>query len=200
VAIRLITPTFIFLAVCAMCFLHLMSAQSVECVFLGYSAEHKGYHCWDPVTHRMRMSRDVIFDESHSFYPRPTTDAAPTSLVDPLSFLFFADAPPISRSTLPSSVSSSESPPVVSDYTVKPPVTWYYSRCGALLSDAQASSDALSSDVSSSFIENVSSSPPIEPSFMTDSSLEQLVRYCHRLHRPPDCYSHSAFTVTALFD
>jgi hypothetical protein len=61
------------------------------------------------------------------FYLRPSTDASTTSLVDPLSFLLFPDAPhaspPIPRSTLPSSMSSSESPPMVSDYTVQPPVT-----------------------------------------------------------------------------
>jgi hypothetical protein len=50
-------------------------------------------------------------------------------------------------------------------------VTQFYSRCGARSSDAPASSDELSFDMSSSFIEDVTSSPPVEP-----SSLEQLVR------------------------
>jgi hypothetical protein len=118
----------------------------------------------------MRTSWNVAFDESRPFYPRPTTDASTASLIDPLSFLFSSDAPPASlsipRLTLPSSVSSSESHVVVPDYTVKPPMTQVYNRRGARLSDAPASSDELSSDVSSSsFIEDVTSSPPIEPSF-----------------------------------
>jgi hypothetical protein len=67
------------------------------------------------------------------------------------------------------------------------------------LSDAPASSDEFSSDVPpSSFIEDVSSSIPIEPSSPIDSSLEQLIRYSYRLRQPPDYYSPSAFTSTAL--
>jgi hypothetical protein len=67
----------------------------------------------------MQTSRDVVFDESRPFYSRPTTDASSASLVNPLYFLLFPDAPPASLPipclTLPSSVSSSESPLVVSD-------------------------------------------------------------------------------------
>jgi hypothetical protein len=150
----------------------------------------------------MWTSRDVFFDESRPLYLRPTSDVTPVSLVDPLSFLLFPNAPPVSvpipHSTLPSSVSSFESPPVAPDYTVKPPVTQFYSRRVARLFDAPASLEELSSYVPSSLIEDVSSSPPIEPSSLTDSSLEQLARRSHRLHRSPDCYSPSAFPATAL--
>jgi hypothetical protein len=114
-----------------------------------------------------------------------------------LSFLLLPGARPTSlpipRTILPAPMSSSKSSPVVPDYMVKPPVTQFYSRRGAHLSDVPASSDALSSDVpSSSFIKFVPSSP-VEPSFP-----EQLVRRSHRLRRAPDCYSSSAFTATAL--
>jgi hypothetical protein len=151
----------------------------------------------------MRKSHDVVFDESHPFYLRPNTIAFPTSLVDPLFFLLFSDAPPaslpISYSTFPSSVSSYESPPVVLDYTTKPPVTQFYSRYGAHLSDAPAFLNELSFDVpSSSFIEDVTSSPPVKPSSPIDSSMEQLVRCSHRFRRPPHCYFISAFITTAL--
>jgi hypothetical protein len=149
----------------------------------------------------MRTSRDVVFDESRPFYPRPTTDASPASLVDPLSFLVFPDAPPASlslpRPTLPTSMSFAESSPVVPDYTVKPPVTQVYSRRGARLSDAPTSSAELSSDVSSSSLD-VPSSPPVASSSPIGSSPEQFLGRGKRIRWPPNCYSPSASTATAL--
>jgi hypothetical protein len=122
-------------------------------------------------------------------------------LVDPLSFLFFPDAPlaslPLPRPTLPTSVSSAESSPVVSDYTVKPPVTQVYSRRGARLSEVPTSSAELSSDVPSSSLD-VPSSPPVASSSPIGSSLEQLLRRGQCIRRSPNCYSPSAFTATAL--
>jgi hypothetical protein len=108
---------------------------AIECVFLGYSVEYKGYRCWDLIAGRMHTSRDVVFDESRPFYPHPSSDASPASLVDPFSFLLFPDAPsaplPISLLTLtslvPSFVSSCESSPMVLDYIVKPLVAQVYS-------------------------------------------------------------------------
>jgi hypothetical protein len=142
----------------------------------------------------MRTSQDVVFVESHPFYPCAIIDASPASLVNLLSFLFFPDAPPaslpISHSILPTSVSSSESSLVVLDYTVRPHVTQVYSCRGAHLLDA--SSAELSSDVSSS--------PPVEPSSLVGSSPEQLLGRDHRPRMPPNCYSPSAFTATALFE
>lgn len=34
-----------------------------ECVFLGYNLNHKGYKCLDPQTHRLYISRQVLFNE-----------------------------------------------------------------------------------------------------------------------------------------
>jgi hypothetical protein len=61
--------------------------------------------------------------------------------------------------------------------------------------------DEISFDVQPSFfIEDMSSSPPVEPSSLTRSSLEQLVIRSYHLRRPSDCYSPSAFTTTAPFE
>jgi hypothetical protein len=43
---------------------HKLMFQSKQCIFLGYSSNHKGYRCLDPLTNRVYLSRHVVFDES----------------------------------------------------------------------------------------------------------------------------------------
>ncbi|WVZ81453.1 LOW QUALITY PROTEIN: hypothetical protein U9M48_028828, partial [Paspalum notatum var. saurae] len=167
-----------------------LTAQSVECVFLGYSAKHKGYRCWDPVGRRIRISWDGVFDESRPFYPRPSSDASLASLVDPLSFLFIPDTAIAHRPSLliPSSTVSSSGivpPSVVSpveslsesssltpDYTTKPRVTQVYTSRSAP-TPPEPTSD--------------------EPS-PAASSPEQLLRRGHRSRRPVDRYGFGPVT------
>jgi len=56
---------------------HKLAPRSTLCVFLGYSAHHKGYHCLDTSSNKI-ISRHVIFDKStFSFAEPPST---PTSV------------------------------------------------------------------------------------------------------------------------
>lgn len=34
------------------------------CIFLGYPSHTKGYKCYNPITHKIIISRNVIFDET----------------------------------------------------------------------------------------------------------------------------------------
>ena len=43
---------------------HKLTPRPALCVFLGYSAHHKGYRCLDLSTNRVIISRHVIFDET----------------------------------------------------------------------------------------------------------------------------------------
>ena len=52
-----------------------LDAKAEKCILVGSSDEQKGYKCYNPRTKQARMSRDVVFDESASWYlpltPRP---------------------------------------------------------------------------------------------------------------------------------
>ena len=39
-----------------------------KCIFIGYSLQQKGYRCYNPSTHKMQVSRDVVFDEMSCWY------------------------------------------------------------------------------------------------------------------------------------
>jgi hypothetical protein len=41
-----------------------LSFKTSQCLFIGYSASHKGYKCFDRTTGRVYISRDVVFDEN----------------------------------------------------------------------------------------------------------------------------------------
>jgi hypothetical protein len=49
-----------------------LDSKSENCILIGYSQEQKGYKCFKPMTQEVRVSRDVMFDESASRYS-PTT-------------------------------------------------------------------------------------------------------------------------------
>lgn len=87
----------------------------------------------------MRISRDIVFDETHHFYPRPSFDASSTSLVDPLPSLFFQDAyaPTIPTSCLEQHLTESFPTTVVPSSVVPPLVSssespWFLTTLGSL--------------------------------------------------------------------
>ena len=45
-----------------------LDPKAEKCVFIGYSLKQKGYRCYNPTTHKLRVSRDVVFDEMSSWY------------------------------------------------------------------------------------------------------------------------------------
>ena len=45
-----------------------LDPKAEKCVFIGYSLEQKGYRCYNPLTHKLRVSRDVVFDELNSMF------------------------------------------------------------------------------------------------------------------------------------
>ena len=57
------------------CYVHIPSelrqkldGKSVKCIFIGYLDESKAYRCYDPLTDKIYVSRDVIFDEGGVYF------------------------------------------------------------------------------------------------------------------------------------
>ena len=59
---------------------HKLAPLSVLCVFLGYSAHHKGYRCLDLSSNRVIISRHVIFDETAFPFAERHGPSAPANL------------------------------------------------------------------------------------------------------------------------
>ena len=43
-----------------------LDPKAEKCKFVGYSLEQKGYRCYNPIMHELRVSKDVVFDEMGS--------------------------------------------------------------------------------------------------------------------------------------
>ena len=51
-----------------------LDAKAKKCNWVGYSDEQKGYKCYNLRTKQARVTHDVVFDESASWYLPPTPD------------------------------------------------------------------------------------------------------------------------------
>ncbi|KAM2946107.1 hypothetical protein COP2_028938 [Malus domestica] len=59
------------------CYVHIqtihkdkLDLRAIKCAFVGYSTSQKGYKCYDSKTRKVFVSRDVRFDETHSFFQK----------------------------------------------------------------------------------------------------------------------------------
>ena len=95
-----------------------LEPQSRLCCFLGYGETQKGYQCYDPISHRLHVSRNVVFWEHRSFVELSHFRAS-------LSSSFVLDLFP-KKAHIPSV--ATPDPPVVAlnstvDFSVQPPNT-----------------------------------------------------------------------------
>jgi hypothetical protein len=59
---------------------HKLSPRSTRCLFLGYSPDYKGYRCLDLTSHRIIISRHVVFDDDVF----PLAGSSPPTVLDSL--------------------------------------------------------------------------------------------------------------------
>ena len=85
------------------------------CVFLGYSAHHKGYCCLDLSTNRVIISRHVIFDETTFLFAERNGPSIPANF----DFLDATDVVPAPSGPL-HKFSSVGTPSSTSDVTSAP--------------------------------------------------------------------------------
>jgi len=80
---------------------HKLQYRSLQCVFLGYSFQNKGYLCLDPLIGRVYVTPHVVFDETKFLFLTPslTSDSTAENLTP--TILSFPDSSPTNTSHSP---------------------------------------------------------------------------------------------------
>ena len=73
-----------------------LSVKALKCVFVGYSNTHEGYKCFHPLTRRVMMAKDIVFDENCFYYqsnivPKGEQEIIKREILTPLPFLDIRD-------------------------------------------------------------------------------------------------------------
>jgi len=75
-----------------------LSDRSTKMVFIGYETGTKGYRVYDPVTKKLHISRDVIFEEGQAWDWKQQTRAEPVSSVFDVEYFTAAGQGPVTES------------------------------------------------------------------------------------------------------
>ena len=80
-----------------------LQSRSRLCCFLRYGIGKKGYRCYDPISKRLHVSRDVVFWEHKKFYQLPHVHVSLIPSIGPFTDLF-PEKSPTSLSKFPPSI------------------------------------------------------------------------------------------------
>jgi histone deacetylase 1/2 len=155
-----------------------LSFRSKQCVFIGYSPNHKGYKCLDRETGRVYISRDVVFDENQFPFKTIPDQNQNTASADPQPISlptvcyteeFLTDIHPTIESV---SNSSSPSSPVTNDLLteVEPSQPVANESAGVDLSIAGSEDDTM----------GTSTTPSVEQS-ETAEAVQSVVQPLHQM-------------------
>ena len=84
-----------------------LDPRATKCVFMGYSSTQKGYKCYNPITRKLMVSRDVRFEETIPYFSKELSDVGQGEF---LSDLIPLPSVPHYQETPTSHVTSSASP------------------------------------------------------------------------------------------
>jgi hypothetical protein len=136
---------------------HKLSFRSKECVFIGYSALHKGYKCLDIDSGRVYISRDVIFDEGVFPFSKTLTQQSQPNLSSPshdLRMLHLGNGGNFIGNDHVSSVPAN--PPVTERPVIFPSAQEPYPRLSQLVTGSPEHSSDSSTDMADMSLKSVS--------------------------------------------